>query len=287
MTSTQYDSSVVPAANTEAGAGFAAGVVAAEPDPIDNSIRFHSVVTPAGAEHHIIDVEELTKKFAPAPRSKKGVYHVHTAKSFSDFVAKHHAGGEVWADEARQNLVGILNANLAGSPQWEDHRVVIELVHTPAWKAWAEADGNLMSQEDFAELIEARIIDIQAPSGADMLEIVQTFYATTGVTFKSSKILASGERQLIYQEETSATAGQTSEFEIPKEIILGIEPYVGSVPQLIKARFRYRIQHGRLLLGVVLERPEDVLTAAFTELVTGVTAELPEDVPVYYGRPSA
>jgi uncharacterized protein YfdQ (DUF2303 family) len=273
-------------ADTEAGAGFGAGMIAAEPDAIDDTTRFHSVVTPAGAQHRIIDVEELREKFAVAPRAKKGTYHVHTAVSFCEFVAKHHAGGEVWADEARQNLVAILNANTADGPQWEDHRLVMELVHTPAWKAWTAVNGKMLDQETFAELIEARIIDIQTPSGADMLEIVQTFYATTGVTFKSSKILASGARELTYVEETSATAGQQSEFEIPKEITLGIAPFVGAEARLIRARFRYRINGGRLTLGIVLERPEDVIQQAFDELVTAVRVELPDGVPVYYGRPA-
>jgi uncharacterized protein YfdQ (DUF2303 family) len=273
---------------TETDAAFEAGLAASKPRPLaDEGDRFSVVVTPAGSTHHVLDREKLEEYGAPAPKRKQGSYSVHTSVSFCDFVAKHGDGAEVWADEARQNLVGILNAHGGDAPAWEDHRVLMELVHTPAWKAWTAADGKLLDQEAFAELIEARIIDIQTPSGADMLEIVQTFYATTGVTFKSSKILASGERQLTYVEETSASAGQTQDFEIPKQITLGIAPFIGSEPRLITARFRYRITNGRLGLGIVLDRPEDVIAQAFDELVQGVRNELPAGVPVYYGRPSA
>lgn len=273
--------------DTENATAFAAGLVASEPVGLDDETRFYSVVTPEGAQHHVVDLEALREKFAPTPRRKTGTYNVHTALSFCDFVAKHEDGAEVWADEARQKLVGILNANLGGdNPRWEDHQVHMELVHTPAWTAWIEHNNRLLSQEVFAELIEARTIDIVDPSAADMLEIAETFHATTGVEFKSSKILASGERQLAYIESTTASAGSNKELTIPKQFQLGIAPYVGSAPRLITARFRYRINGGHLQLGYVLERPEDVLQDAFTELVTAVSTNLPEDVPVFYGRPA-
>ncbi len=281
------DATEVARQETENATAFAAGLVASPPEKLDPSDRFYSVVTPKDAKHHVVDMEEQLEKFAPQPRRKTGTYSVHTAASFCDFVKKHGDQAEVWADEARQKLVAVLNASHGGdAPRWEDHQLHMELVHTPAWKVWIEHDGRLLSQEAFAEIIEARTIDIVDPSAADMLEIAETFHATTGVEFKSSKILASGERQLAYIENTSASAGSNKELTIPKQFQLGIAPYVGSVPRLMTARFRYRITGGHLQLGYVLERPEDVLQDAFTELVTAVNINLPEDVPVFYGRPA-
>jgi uncharacterized protein YfdQ (DUF2303 family) len=164
---------------------------------------------------------------------------------------------------------------------WEDHKVVYGVQHTDAWKAWTAHDGKLLSQTAFAEHIEDRTIDIVEPTAADMLELAQSFQATIGVRFESSKVLASGERQLEYKETVDARAGRTGHLEIPREFRLGLVPFEGAARYPVIARFRYRLQDGNLLIGYRLERPATSCVAAFDEVVgqvrDGVAA------PVYNG----
>lgn len=263
-------------------AAVAAGIEIAGPKPLADD-RFSTVLIPAGGKAMVLDREKLEDEYLQFPKRKDGKYAVHTAESFLSYVGKHGDDEtEIWADEARQKLVGVIDAHGVDA-RWEKHRVELELVHTEGWKAWTGVNGHLISQTQFAELIEARSVDIFEPSAADMLELAQTFQATIGVDFKSSKLLDSGERQLAYIESTSATAGQKGQLSIPKAFTLALQPFVGGDTWKVLARFRYRISNGGLQLGISLERPEDVLREAFQKYVLVVEEGL-EKGSVYYGR---
>lgn len=250
---------------------------AAEPTALDESVRFHTVVSPLG-EVKLIDLEaEADKaKFAHTPRRKTGIYPVHDASSLVAYVAKHgDPDTEVWADAIGAKITAVLNAHedtdgTVPGARHEDHRVVYTVQKTEAWKRWTAGDGKLGSQSEFAELIEDRAVDVVDPVAAIMLEIAQTFHATSGVTFESSKRLSSGERQLAYHETVDAKAGHTKQLEIPEVFTLGLKPFEGAEGYKVTARLRYRITDGNLRIGYKLERPEDVLREAFLGVVTQV-----------------
>lgn len=249
--------------------------------------RLFSVATTDG-QVHVIDVEDHLDRHRECPRRKTGQFRVHDAASFLAYLDKHGLPEtEIWADVTRQQLVGVINAHLgvedpAGNPAgWADHRVSLELRTTPAWNAWLKHNNQLAEQSGLAEHLEDRIVDVVRPTGADMLELAQTFHATIGVTFESSRQLSSGERQLEYKEEVNATAGKRGRLEIPKDFELGLVPFEGADRYKVTARLRYRISDGHLRIGYVLDRPEDVLRSAFSDIVDKV-AEVAAP-PVFFG----
>jgi uncharacterized protein YfdQ (DUF2303 family) len=227
---------------------------------------------PEGARVELVDVEGAIAKYLPAPRRKVGTYTVRAPESFAAYLAKHGVEEtEVWADPVGLRIVGVVNAHGApGVTGWGDHRVVLPIEHTVAWKAWAQHDGKLLGQSDFAELIEERAVDIVRPAAADMLELAQTFQATIGVEFGSSKLLSSGERRLEYRETVDAKAGRAGALEIPRDFDLALVPFEGAQPFKVNARFRYRITDGTLRVGYRLTRPEDVIREAFESVVETV-----------------
>lgn len=226
---------------------------------------------PAGGHVHLVDVEKAIQPYLSEPRRKSGTFRAHDADSFAAYLAKHgNDGVEVWADAAGAQVVGVINAHGSVLPGWADHRVVYSVQHTEAWKAWLARNGQLLSQTDFAELIEDRAIDIVRPSAADMMELAQTFQATIGVRFESSKLLSSGERQLEYRETVDAKAGRAGKLEIPKDFDLALIPFEGADAFKVTARFRYRITDGQLKVGYRLNRPEDVLREAFESVVARI-----------------
>ena len=247
---------------------------AVPPQVVDPDLVYTQIV-PEGASLEVLDLA----KHREQPARKKGKYTVHDVPSFAAYFGK-HAGdnSEIWADTIGHQLVAVLNANNAVDAEWEDHRIQYSVKTTDAWNAWCELDGNLVDQISFAEHIEARSIDLEDPSAAEMLEIAQTFQATTGVEFESGQLLSSGERKLTYKEQTAAKAGQTGHLEIPSEITLLLVPFEGAAPYRVKARFRYRINGGRLALGVVLERPDDIIRAAFLDVVESIEAAVERTV---------
>ncbi|MGH3355256.1 MAG: DUF2303 family protein [Nocardioidaceae bacterium] len=269
---------------------------AARPQPlgeIDGFSRFHSVVVPEGGEHVVVDLEDYLDEYRERPRRKTGTVHVHDSNSFVQYLDKHVLPEtEVWADATRQQLVAVINTHMGTTGDgiedyagWGDHRVAMDLRRTPAWDAWTGLDRQLVDQNSFAEHLEDRLVDVVTPPGADMLELAQTFQATIGVVFESSKRLSSGERQLAYREDLDAKAGRRGQLEIPNYFTLGLNPFEGADTYKITARLRYRITDGHLRIGYVLDRPEDVLRLAFLDIVAAVETQV--QAPVFRGQPCA
>ena len=190
-------------------------------------------------------------------------------------------GLEVWADVDRQQVVGIID----GISGWRSNRVTLQLSRPREWAEWERVDGNLLNQVEFAQFIEDHLSTIGAPDGADLLDVCQTLQATKSVDFKSSQILASGERKFRFEETIDAKAGAKGELTIPSELTLVLRPFQGSDPVGIQARFRYRIDgSGRLLIGVRLNEPEKVLEDAFDVVVGQLRKGLGERATIRFGN---
>lgn len=256
-----------------------AAIAAAGPQPLGDHGRFYTVVAPGSNDEagsvEVIDLEAVREdqEFKHRPRRKIGTYTVHDSDSFVAYLAKHaDQDSEVWADAVASKITGVLDAHCVGDllPRHEQHRVEYAVLYTDAWKAWKALDGKYLDQSAFAEHIEDRSIDIVRPAAADMLELAQSFRATSDVTFKSSKRLSSGERQLEYREQIDAGAGRDGLMEIPETFDLALTPFEGAARFKVVARLRYRINNGHLTIGFKLERPEDVVRDAFQTVVASV-----------------
>lgn len=248
---------------------------------------------------HIVD----TDKYAGTPRHTEASRVVTDAASFAGYVNRHRtAGTEVYAHTNTASVVAVIDSHegTVGEPGWQKHRLTLKLEHSKPWAAWAEMDGKWFDQEEFAEFLENRYSEVIEPTPARMIDIATSFEAKKGVDFKAGLRGDTGEVKLQYEETVKAKAGQKGELEIPKKIQLALRPYVGGPVYSIWANFRYRISANGLRLGFILERPENILDAAFADVVTdirdGRAANEKEsrpghegigDVPLFYGKPQA
>ena len=237
-----------------------------------------------------IDVRDLLQDDQALyyPRRKTGHLNVTTVEAFADYVAKHgvHAT-ELWGSRDRGVVQAVINAHSGfvgddepvlnydedgqpGLAGWGDHTITLVLRHSDDWNDWTKRDGQMMSQVDFAEFLEDHRPNLGEPSPAEMLELAQTFRATTKVDFDSSQRLKSGETSLTYAESTDAKAGRKGSIAIPDQITIALPVYDQGIPYPLSARFRYRIGGGQLLLGYRLDRPKDTLQLAFDRVVADV-----------------
>lgn len=254
-------------------------------DPVSLALgEYHVVHTADG----VVQIDLTGDRYLELPRRKHGTVVVRDAASFLAYWGKHSTeASELYADRDRLSVTGVLDAHGtdADEADWGQHRVVLQLRHSPAFKAWLQLSGNLVTQTGFAEFIEDHRGDIVEPTAADVLELAQTFQATTKVSFRSSNRLKSGARQLSYVEDVEASAGQRGELTIPDELRLGLLVFEGgSVADAVTARLRYRIEDGRLRLGVVLDRIAEVVDGAFAGVVAVVDTAVSQ--PVMFGTPA-
>lgn len=224
----------------------------------------------------------------PAPTRKRGTIVVFDAASFNQVIRDNDGAGNVAIyldrDPNKPVIEAVLNGHGKGGPGWGDLRAKIEFRPTPQWAKWKGIDGKLMGQTEFAEFIEDNLADIEKPSGAAMLEIVTQFHATRTTAFRRAVKLSNGQVQFENIENTEAKVG-AGMIEVPEEITLRLAPLQGSVPYAVPARFRYRLDDGKLRLGVKLERVEDLMNRVLEDVITGI--ERSTNISVLDGRPPA
>jgi uncharacterized protein YfdQ (DUF2303 family) len=267
-------------------AALDAGVALGEPHLLDVDSTY-AVVVPRDGVLEIINRAE--DRFLDAPRRKSGLIRVYDADSFiAVWTKQSDTTSEAYADPVAFTVTGVLDADAETGEDagWRDHRVVLESRKTPQWLAWEALDGKMLDQQTFAEHVEDRVIDFVAPTGGEMLELAQSFQATTNVDFESAQALSSSERKLVYKETVTARAGQKGDITIPTTFEVGLTPFEGGAPYRVTARLRFRISNGHLSLGYKLDRPEDVLRTAFGD-VRGAVTESIGDRPVLLGHPPA
>ena len=241
-------------------------------DTLDDRGLYLAVTADGGREVIDITTEKRTLDALP-PLRKMGTYRFGDPEDFIEYLDKHDSAlTELWGDDKQSTIRAVIDAHGESIPGHEGHTAVLTLPYTNDWKEWIERDGKYSDQVNFAEFIEDHLPNFVAPTGADMLELAQSFQATNKVDFASSQRINSGETQLIYAETLAATAGKKGSLSIPDTFTIGIQVHERGPAYRVEARFRYRLNGGTLALGYRLNRIDDVRRDAFDAVVTKIEA---------------
>jgi uncharacterized protein YfdQ (DUF2303 family) len=290
MTDTIED--VYPERGGDTAAAIIAGRTSVTPKPLSpSSSRFFVQSNPITGDHDVIDTTALKHAYDvdhPHQPSKNGQHTAYETDSLIAYVNRHATEQtELWANVVARNIVAIIDGDSAAyatnNAGWAHHRMTLQLRHTPAWDAWVNGQG-LGDQEQFAEHLESRQIDIVEPRAADLLELAQTFKATKKADFESSKRLGSGQTTLEWREDVAATAGKKGEIDIPDTFTVALRPFRGGPQYKVTARLRYRVGNGQLAIGYILDNPTDVIEAAFDDITKEIREAL-ADVAFFHGSP--
>lgn len=242
-------------------------------------------------------IDLTTDQYRDRPRHKTGTVTVRNVESFRLYHDKHSdSGTDVFADLDHGTFTAVLDAHEGIAPgggedsdgaRWQQHRLILELQATLPWRTWLGNDRRWLTQQEFAEFLEDNARDI-APDGpvsaADLLEIAQSFQAKTSVRFQKGTRLATGETQLTYVEDVTASAGSRGEIVIPPEFFLAIVPYEDCAPAIVPARFRFRLNNGDLRLGYFLADPARIARDAVAEIGGQLAAAIGAEI--MQGRPA-
>lgn len=282
---------------TETGAAFEIAQHAASRKPVDvftydNAAVQRAFVLDDG--QHVEFHDNLAEQPYPLRATSKRTTNDRDA--FLKYIARHATEATtVWADIDSSSITAIFDDHEpagadditgAGIPGWGEHRMTLHLRKTEDWKSWEGSNGAHQTQLDFAEFLENQRHTIIKPAAADMLELAQTFQATTGVDFKSAHRLDNGEIGLTYNESIEGKAGRAGRLEIPQSFTVSVAVYESSfAPVELEARLRWRLRQQQVSFAYIITRLDLVLREAFGAVTDLVEGGLPDTVELFRGRP--
>jgi uncharacterized protein YfdQ (DUF2303 family) len=276
----RWSTELVSAAGSDAAQIIATAQAGCEPTVLDPT-EIYTAVLPIGAVLNVLDLENKLDK----PNRKRGSYVFWDAPSFAGYVNRHKSDAtELFLDDRAPVLVGFLNGDSTTEAGWGDHAARLEFRRTDAWVRWLGLNEKFVGQAEFAEHIERNLVDIVEPKGADLLELAQTFQATTSAEFRSQKRLANGQRQFLYSENIEGKGGSNGQIEIPETFSLAIAAFEGGEEYPVKARLRFRLHAGDLRLGYVLDNPRDVERRAVADVAQAAASAI--GLPALFGARS-
>lgn len=214
--------------------------------------------------HRLIDTIDLDG-YHPYPRVKTGTVQLATPEALTTYAARHVEEGRstLWANIDGGTVTVVFDDHNDGDiPGWAEHRAILQLRRSAEWQAWEALTGKWLSQVELAEFLEEHLLEVTNPDGSTLLEVTQTFHATTGATFKSAQQLHSGERRLVYEENIEAKAGRNQHVEIPTDLTVKLRPWLGVDPVDVQGKFRFRVRDGQLGLGIKLFYLDDISRTA-------------------------
>lgn len=252
--------------------------------------RYYVITTSTG---EVVQIDLTGSQYRDYPARITGTAAVDTVASLLAYWDKHHTdASDVFTDRTKYTITAVIDAHAGTEPgegnlvDWQQHRATCTLVLSNPLATWLGGNGKLMSQEEFAEFVEQNIPFIGEPPAADLKEMAETFQATTTAEFRAGVKFVSGQRTIQYNETVDATIRNGS-IPVPAMLTLALPIWRGDTEaRLFTARLRYRANTpspGKLSIGYVLDRPQDVIDAAFAAAVTQVAEHVGR--PVLSGSP--
>lgn len=192
----------------------------------------------------------------------------------------------------------------AGTPRFCRHRGVYEFPLSPEWQAWMAVDGKRLSQVEFAEFLEDRILDISTSTieangtGAmdltraiggtiatpsDLMNLSRGLKVHVASRVEDATNLSSGEVQLRFEEQHKGSDGKP--LVVPTGFLIAI-PVFRYGPLYVNAvRLRYRLNQGNVTWIMQIHRPDISFRHAFDESCE--KAKTDTGLPLFLGAPEA
>lgn len=217
-------------------------------------------ITPGG------EAKSLATLFPP--RRIKQTVTLIDAGSFVDYVNRFKSPDTLifaQVSETAATFTAVLDYHkpTEAKPDYCQHRATFTTLPTPEWSAWLKANRTPMDQVTFATWLEDNlnlfVVPNDAsgkplpdvPSGADLLELVQTLHGHQNARFTTALRLNTGAYSVNYDEDIVVQGSSTSKpgaLELPKQIVGGFAIFQGGDNFAVPARLKTRISERKLML---------------------------------------
>lgn len=257
-----------------------------------------------GTTPELINIKPLFDYWRARPERKCGTAKVTTLKAFIDLTNRHKTDDSAifaTTDWRNPSLTTIVDYHpLAGGADNAAHRIVYTFPLSDPWKAWVEGDGKLMTQGDFAAVIEDRIADLTSPSPDHRRELEEMFSTTVATPAELMQLsrglrinvdsavrgavnLQSGESQIAFEESHKDADGKP--LRISGLFLLRVAPFAMGDVIIMPVRLRYRVKEGKALWFYQIYRPDLRITERVVADLTEAVATT--SLPAYEGAAEA
>jgi len=213
--------------------------------------------------------------FLDRPTRKRRTVHAENARAFAIYFNRHaRPESAIYATMAPHYEVrGVINDHAPGSDGeagWRDHGVQFAVPYSVRWKRWLARAGDVLTQRQFAELIEDLKDDVTDPSPATMMSVATNLRMQVNGRTGSSVNLsnASGDLQ-ISAENTSTTSDGLV---VPAEFTIAVPIFQGEPPYRVTIRLRHGPgEEGKgIQYRYEIANREEVEEAAFHEVLAAI-----------------
>lgn len=255
------------------------GLSQQQPRPtLPTAISDRAIILVDGAGNERVEHLPL-EAITGTPADKRGTVTFYSVDSFARYVINQKIANQtrVYVNTAKQAVEAIIDDH-GSAPGWGRHRAVLATTTTRVWQEWMAFAKDFHEQVPFAQFIESHISEIANPDGTTLLDMASTLEIKADVEFSSAAKLANGQTRLTYNETLSGTAMKGTA-EIPENLTLIMRPIEGLAKDyVVSAKFRYRLNAGKLKLRVEMHRPLDVLDEAFADRIADLAAAVGADL---------
>lgn len=245
------------------------------------------LIVPEGMSKHDINEEHGLKRTMPG--YLKQDVTLQTVDSLVDYVGRFKGADTVlFADIAENRIVAVLDFHTAAAGDTAPtvrrgaHRAAMVLPFSEEWRIWTQANGVLKQQLEFARFIEENGGDVVAPPGGELLDAMRDLQANRKVNFTKAVRTQSENENFEYTDETEMKS--RGGIEVPTKFQLKIPVYFGEPTTDVFAFLRWKLDDGKLQLGIALHRAEHVRQAVFKQIVLSVGERTM--CPVVFGKAS-
>lgn len=229
------------------------------------------------------------KEFLPPPDRVKQQVELLSVAALLAYITRYMTDDTViFANETQAKYETVFDyhtasvSNGAGEPERRDGEniAVYACPKSDPWTIWTTASGKMMTQVEFATFIETNLREVVEPNPTDFLQLCLQLSVHKAAEFESELDLGNGQVRFRYQEDIRGSAGnkRAGDIDIPKNLGLQMPVFVDGAVFGVPARFKYRMDGGKLAMGYELIRPREIFEAAVkrvtTEILSGTEAPL-------------
>lgn len=263
--------------------------------------QHHAIALPKGLVLH--SLKPLEDERRTAPERRKGHAKLTDLASFiahaNRFKDKDSA---IFADPTpgAPKLVSVLDYHPPTSARFGEHRGVYAFPLSEEWQAWTSRNRTPMSQGDFAEWVEGRIVDLADPAGAGptakaLADAIQCTFASPSRLLELSRGLQVHVGEKVHQAVNLATGEAAVQFvathqdaqgaplRVPGGFLVAMPVFRSGALYQVAARLRYRVKEGNITWFYELYRTDRVFDDAFREACETATRET--GLPLFQGTP--